>query len=105
MINSKELNLLKKTAIIINTARGGIVNEDDLVKAIKNGTISGAGIDVTTKEPPNKNHPYYSILKHPNFIWTPHTAWASNETLQEAINQLIDNVNSFYNGKLKNIVK
>ena len=105
MIKSKELNLLKKTAIIINTARGGIVNEDDLVKAIKNGTISGAGIDVTTKEPPNKNHQYYSILKHPNFIWTPHTAWASNETLQEAINQLIDNVNSFYNGKLKNIVK
>ena len=105
LIMLKELSLLKKTAIIINTARGGIVNEDDLVKAIKNGTISGAGIDVTTKEPPNKNHPYYSILKHPNFIWTPHTAWASNETLQEAINQLIDNVNSFYSGKLKNIVK
>ena len=105
LIKSKELNLLKKTAIIINTARGGIVNEDDLVKAIKNGTISGAGIDVTTKEPPNKNHPFYSILNHPNFIWTPHTAWASNETLQEAINQLIDNVNSFYSGKLKNIVK
>ena len=105
LIKSKELNLIKKTAVIINTARGGIVNEDDLVKAIKKGRISGAGIDVTTKEPPNKNHPYYSILKHPNFIWTPHTAWASNETLQEAINQLIDNVNSFYSGKLKNIVK
>ena len=105
LIKSKELNLIKKTAVIINTARGGIVNEDDLVKAIKKGTIGGAGIDVTTKEPPNKNHPYYSILKHPNFIWTPHTAWASNETLQEAINQLIDNVNSFYSGKLKNIVK
>ena len=105
LIGSKELNILKKTAIIINTARGGIVNEDDLVKAIKNGTISGAGIDVTTEEPPSKSHPYYSILKHPNFIWTPHTAWASNETLQEAINQLIDNVNSFYSGKLKNIVK
>jgi len=105
LIKSKELNLLKKTTIIINTARGGIVNEDDLVKAIKNGTICGAGIDVTTKEPPNKNHPYYSILNYPNFIWTPHTAWASNETLQEAINQLIDNVNSFYNSKLKNIVK
>ena len=105
LIRSTELNLMKKTAIIINTARGGIVNEDDLVKAIKNGTISGAGIDVTTEEPPSKSHPYYSILKHPNFIWTPHTAWASNETLQEAINQLIDNVNSFYSGKLKNIVK
>ena len=50
LIKSKELNLLKKTAIIINTARGGIVNEDDLVKAIKNGTICGAGIDVTTKD-------------------------------------------------------
>ena len=105
LIRSKELNLLKKNAIVINTARGGIVNEKDLVKAIKNRTISGAGIDVTTKEPPIKSHPYYSILNHPNFIWTPHTAWASDETLQLAINQLIDNVNSFYDGKLKNIVK
>ena len=51
--------------------------------------ISGAGIDVSTKEPPNKSHPYCSILKYPNFIWTPHTAWASQETLQGAINQLI----------------
>ena len=51
------------------------------------GAVVDVEFDVTTKEPPNKNHPYYSILNHPNFIWTPHTAWASNETLQEAINQ------------------
>ena len=104
LINLKELRLMKKTAVIINTARGGIINENDLVKAIKMKVISGAGIDVSTKEPPNKNHPYYSILKYPNFIWTPHTAWASNETLQVAINQLFNNINSFYNGMSKNVV-
>lgn len=105
LIRLKELKIMKNTAIVINTARGGIVNEVDLVEAIKKNNIGGAGIDVSTKEPPNKNHPYYSILNYPNFIWTPHTAWASNETLQYAIIQLVNNVNSFYAGKPKNIVK
>ena len=104
LITMKELKKMKKNLILINTARGGIVNENDLVKALKQKIIAGAGIDVTTSEPPKKSHAYYSILNKPNFIWTPHTAWASNETLQEAINQLIKNINSFYKGKKRNIV-
>jgi len=75
-----------------------------LAKALKQKIIAGAGIDVTTSEPPKKSHAYYSILNEANFIWTPHTAWASNETLQEAINQLIKNINSFYKGRKRNIV-
>ena len=104
LITIKELKLMKHNLILINTARGGIVNEADLTKALKRKIIAGAGIDVTTAEPPNPSHAYYSILNKPNFIWTPHTAWASQETLQGAINQLIENINSFYKGKKRNIV-
>ena len=104
LITIKELKLMKHNLILINTARGGIVNEVDLTKALKRKIIAGAGIDVTTTEPPNPSHAYYSILNKSNFIWTPHTAWASQETLQDAINQLIENINSFYKGKKRNIV-
>ena len=104
LITIKELKLMKHNLILINTARGGIVNEVDLTKALKQKIIAGAGIDVTTTEPPDPSHAYYSILNKANFIWTPHTAWASQETLQGAINQLIENINSFYKGKKRNIV-
>ena len=104
LITFKELKLMKKTSIIINTARGGIINEHDLVAAIKKNIIAGAGIDVATTEPPKKNHPYYNIIDKPNFIWTPHTAWASNATLNNAVNQLINNINSFYRNQPKNLV-
>jgi len=104
LITIKELKLMKHNLILINTARGGIVNEVDLTKALKRKIIAGAGIDVTTAEPPKPSHAYYSILNKYNFIWTPHTAWASQETLQGAINQLIENINSFYKGKKRNIV-
>ena len=104
LITIKELRLMKKSSIIINTARGGIINENDLVTAINNKMIAGAGIDVATTEPPKKTHPYYKIINRPNFIWTPHTAWASNATLSNAVDQLIDNINSFYLNKPKNLV-
>ena len=104
LISLKELKLMKQDSIIINTARGGIVNERDLVHALNKKIISAAGIDVTTMEPPKKTHPYYSIINSPNFIWTPHTAWASDETLKNALDQLIENINSYYLGKPKNLV-
>ena len=104
LITIKELKKMKKNLILINTARGGIVNEIDLTNALKQRIIAGAGIDVAANEPPKQSHTYYSILNEANFIWTPHTAWASNETLQKAINQLIQNINSFYKGRKRNIV-
>ncbi len=104
LIKMRELKIMKKNLVLINTARGGIVNEIDLAKALKQKIIAGAGIDVATIEPPKNSHIFYSILDKANFIWTPHTAWASNKTLQEAINQLIKNINSFYKGRKRNIV-
>ncbi|MDA9372973.1 hypothetical protein N9R19_00905 [Pelagibacterales bacterium] len=104
LITLKELKYMKRSALIINTARGGIINEADLVIAIQQKLIAGAGIDVTTAEPPKKNHPYYKIIKKSNFVWTPHTAWASEEALQASLQQLIHNINRFYAGRPKNLV-
>ena len=70
--NNKRIKKMKKNLILINIARGGIVNEIDLTKALKEKIIAGAGIDVATSEP-KKSHAYYSILNKQNFIWTPHT--------------------------------
>ena len=104
LITAKELNIMKNSSVIINTARGGIINELDLVTALKKKVIAGAGIDVTTAEPPKKTHPFYQIIKHSNFVWTPHTAWASEEALKASMDQLILNINEFYLGKPRNLV-
>ena len=104
LITAKELNIMKNSSVIINTARGGIINELDLVTALKKKVIAGVGIDVTTAEPPKKNHPFYQIIKHSNFVWTPHTAWASEEALKASMDQLILNINEFYLGKPRNLV-
>ena len=104
LITAKELNIMKNSSVIINTARGGIINELDLVTALKKKVIAGAGIDATTAEPPKKTHPFYQIIKHSNFVWTPHTAWASEEALKASMDQLILNINEFYLGKPRNLV-
>jgi glycerate dehydrogenase len=104
MIGAKELKKMKPTAILINTARGGLVDEAALAEALKNGTIAGAGFDVLTKEPP-KDGNILLDLKLPNFILTPHVAWASVEAMQILADQLIDNVEAFVAGKPQNVVQ
>jgi phosphoglycerate dehydrogenase-like enzyme len=71
LMNRRTLALMKPTAFLINTARGGLVSETDLVEALRTGRIAGAGIDVFEEEPPAKNHPYYSLN---NIVLTAHTA-------------------------------
>ena len=103
MIGAKELASMKKTAIIINTARGGIVDEAALADALRNGVIAGAGFDVLTVEPPKQGN----ILLDPtipNLIVTPHVAWASKEAMQVLADQLIDNIDAFAAGAPRNIV-
>jgi len=104
MIGAKELKKMKPTAILINTARGGLVDETALAEALKNGTIAGAGFDVLTKEPP-KDGNILLDLKLPNLIVTPHVAWASVEAMQILADQLIDNIEAFVAGKPQNVVK
>ena len=104
MFGAKELKMMKPTAILINTARGGLVDEAALAEALRNGTIAGAGFDVLTVEPP-KDGNILLELKLPNLIITPHVAWASQEAMQILADQLIDNVEAFVAGKPQNLVE
>jgi glycerate dehydrogenase len=103
MFGAKELKMMKPTAILINTARGGLVDEAALAEALQNGTIAGAGFDVLTTEPP-KDGNILLDLKLPNFILTPHVAWASQEAMQILADQLIDNIEAFVADKPQNVV-
>ena len=76
----------------------------DILKAIKDKLIAGAAIDVLAKEPPENNHTYMELLSFPNFILTPHIAWASSDAMQTLTNQMIDNIENFVYGEPSNIV-
>lgn len=80
MISEEELKSMKREAILINTSRGGVVDEKALYKALKEGWISSAGLDVLEREPPTRDNP---LLKLNNVVITPHMAWYSNESLSE----------------------
>ncbi|MBI3546916.1 MAG: D-2-hydroxyacid dehydrogenase [Gammaproteobacteria bacterium] len=103
LIGAAELALMKPQAILINTSRGGLVDEQALATALKNGSLGGAAFDVLTEEPPRNGNPLLE-LDLPNFILTPHNAWASHEAMQIMADQLIDNIESFVSGNLKNRV-
>jgi glycerate dehydrogenase len=103
MIGAAELATMKKSALLINTARGGLVDEAALADALTSGTIAGAGFDVLTKEPPDDANPLLA-LRLPNFILTPHIAWASAEAQQGLADQLVENIEAFVEGRARNIV-
>ena len=103
MIGAAELALMKHDAVLINTARGGLVDEYALVEALQSDQIGGAGLDVLEKEPPP---PGYPILKTelPNLVITPHTAWASLESRQRLVDEIALNIEAFKAGQPRNIV-
>ncbi|WP_323751796.1 D-2-hydroxyacid dehydrogenase [Marinobacter sp.] len=84
LIGARELGLMKPTALLINTSRGGLVDESALVNALREGQIAGAGFDVLTEEPPRKGNPLL-VENIPNLILTPHSAWASREARQRIV--------------------
>jgi glycerate dehydrogenase len=106
LIGAEQLRMMKPTAILINTARGGLVDEAALAAALQDGTIGGAGFDVLTTEPPKAGNPLLDlrVLQLPNFILTPHVAWASDDAMQCLAEQLIDNIEAFVNGTPQNLV-
>ncbi|MDK9724980.1 MAG: D-2-hydroxyacid dehydrogenase [Sterolibacteriaceae bacterium MAG5] len=103
MIGDTELAAMKRDAILINTARGGIVDETALARALREGRIGGAGFDVLSKEPPREGNPLLD-LDLPNFILTPHVGWASDVAMQKLADQLIDNIEAFARGEIRNRV-
>jgi len=103
MIGADELALMKKDAVLINTARGGLVDEDALLDALKTHQIGGAGLDVLEKEPPPAGYPALKA-DMPNLIITPHTAWASRESRQRLLDEIALNIEAFKAGELRNVV-
>jgi len=103
MIGAAELASMKRGALLINTARGGLVDEAALAQALNDGVIGGAGFDVLTREPPEPGNPLLQ-LRSANFILTPHVAWASAGAMQTLADMLIDNVEAFATGAPKNLV-
>ena len=104
MIGLAEFRQMKRRPLLINTARGGLVVEEDLEIALEQGLIGGAGFDVTLPEPPPPDSPLMRIARRPNVIVTPHIAWASDEAQQTLADQLIDSIENFVAGKPTNLV-
>ena len=104
MISRREFALMERRPLLINTARGGLVDEEALAEALDRGQIGGAGFDVVTQEPPPADHPLMRLASRPNVILTPHVAWASQEAIQSLADQLIDNVEAFWAGQPRNVV-
>ena len=103
LIGTSEFELMKPNALLINTARGGLVDESALLDALRTERIGGAGFDVLDKEPPQQGNPLLS-LNLPNFILTPHIAWSSREAMQALADQLIDNIEAYLRGAPQNRV-
>ncbi len=101
IINAERIALMKKTAFLINTARGPLVDEEALAKALNEGRIAGAGLDVLSKEPPTADNP---LLSAKNAIITPHIAWATLEARRRLMKIAGDNIAAFLAGKPTNVV-
>lgn len=101
LVNARRLKLMKPSAILINTGRGPLVNEQDLADALNNGQIFAAGLDVLSQEPPCPDNP---LLTARNCYITPHIAWASTAARTRLMNILLDNVKGYLNGKVINNV-
>lgn len=104
MLGMAEFRKMKKRPLLINTARGGLVVEADVVRALDEGLLAGIGFDCLTSEPPIADHPFHAILTRPNVIVTPHVSWASDEAMQVLWNQVIGHIENFHAGQPTNVV-
>jgi glycerate dehydrogenase len=103
LIGAGELGRMKSDALLINTARGGLIDDHALLEALKMGRLGGAGIDVLRVEPPREGNPLLDA-DLPNLIVTPHNAWASRQAMQTLADQLVDNLEAFVRGEPRNLV-
>jgi glycerate dehydrogenase len=100
-VNKALLSLMKPSAFLINTARGPLIQEQDLADALNGGVIAGAGLDVLSIEPPDGGNP---LLTAKNCITTPHIAWMSLEARQRIMAITAQNIEGFLNGRAINVV-
>ena len=103
LIDARALALMKPTALLINTARGAVIDNAALADALRNGVIGGAAVDVLDEEPPSLEHPLLA-QDIPNLIVTPHSAWAGRQARQNAVDQTVANIRAFLDGSPRNSV-
>ena len=103
LIGRSELQAMKDSALLINTARGGIVDEFALVEALQKRWIAGAGVDVLSTEPPREHNPLLDY-RSPRLIVTPHIAWASRSARQQLLSEIVSNIHAFQAGEIRNQV-
>jgi len=103
LVGLEQMRRMRRTALLINTSRGGLVDEAALIRALDEGLIAGAGFDVLTVEPPRDGHRLLDV-RRPNFILTPHIAWASDGAMQFLADQLVDNIDAWDAGRPQNVV-
>lgn len=101
LIDEQELTRMKPGALLLNVARGGLVNEEALAKALMSGHLGGCGLDVSAKEPPTSDSPLFR-LSLPNLIVTPHVAWATVEARIRLLNEIVANIKGFLAGNPRN---
>ena len=101
LIDAGAIALMKRSALLINTARGGIVDEEALAEALNRGRLAGAGFDVLTGEPPRDGNP---LLTARNALITPHSAWSTREARQNLITRTAENIRAFLSGAPRNLV-
>ncbi|MDA8362608.1 MAG: D-2-hydroxyacid dehydrogenase [Gammaproteobacteria bacterium] len=103
LIGSRELSRMKRNAILVNSARGGVVDEAALLAALRAGNLGGACLDVLSEEPPAADHPLLSA-DLPNLLITPHIAWASSQAQQRLADEVVENIAAFFRGEPRNRV-
>ncbi len=102
LVNERRLSMMKPTAILINTGRGALINEQDLANALNSGKLYAAGIDVLSSEPPHADNP---LLSAKNCYITPHIAWATYESRERLMNIAISNLQAYISGNPENVIK
>ncbi len=104
LIDSDMLALAKKDAVIINAARGAVWDEEEIARAVEEDRIGGIGCDVYSVEPMGENHPFNRICNRDNVCLTPHMAWGSYEARVRCVNEISENIKSFFSGEIRNRV-
>ena len=104
LLSDSEFERMECRPLVINTARGGLIDEVALVRALESGLIAGAAVDAVSAEPPPSNHPFMRLVERPDFILTPHVGWASREARQEVADQVTACIEAFVAGRPRNLV-
>jgi glycerate dehydrogenase len=105
LINERTLALMKPTAFLVNTARGPLIDDGALIRALREKRLAGAALDVISPEPPPDGHPILRAAKELDNLWvTPHTAWSARQARERLINEVAENISGFLAGKPRNVV-